>query len=276
MERISPTPTDTAIPSPPRPCAKTDIDQPVAQPVDQIIDQVIDQILEKKILVCTPRAPVTWASGYTMPVYIDNRVLLRTHHTRSAALQLMLHRYTHINNSNTISLIAATATAGIPLGTLIAHTLKLDFVYVRPSPKSHGLGYRIEGLSPQEHKNPKPLAGQHALIIEDLISTGTSFASVGTEVRNAGATVSHCLAFFSYGFDDMALDQPRTTPPPPQHTTVRHAHNDISVSACITFRDVYKRGVACGYFSEEEQDELTRWMRAPFVWKPRKKQSSHT
>src|SRR5699024_5652189 len=61
--------------------------------------------------------------------------------------------------------IAGTATAGIPHASWLSDRLQVPMVYVRSKPKGHGKGNQIEGAFQ---------SGQNVLVIEDLISTGTS------------------------------------------------------------------------------------------------------
>ena len=64
-----------------------------------------------------------------------------------------------------VDAIAGVATGAIPQGALVADALNLPFVYVRSTPKDHGLENLIEGeLRP----------GMKVVVVEDLISTGGS------------------------------------------------------------------------------------------------------
>ena len=62
--------------------------------------------------------------------------------------------------------------------------------YVRGSAKDHGRNNRIEG---------RVEAGQKAVVIEDLISTGGSVVEVVEALREAGAEVLGIASIFSYG-----------------------------------------------------------------------------
>jgi orotate phosphoribosyltransferase len=73
--------------------------------------------------------------------------------------------------------------------------LKLPFVYVRNKAKEHGRQNQIEG-----HIS----AGDRALVVEDLISTGGSSLKVVESLRSAGVEVVGLLAIFSYNFDKAA------------------------------------------------------------------------
>ena len=88
--------------------------------------------------------------------------------------------------------IAGTATAAIPWGTLVADRLDLPFVYVRPKAKAHGTGKQVEGdLRPH----------QHVVVIEDLLSTGGSAAQSVKALREEGKVeASDIVAIFTYEF----------------------------------------------------------------------------
>jgi orotate phosphoribosyltransferase len=88
-------------------------------------------------------------------------------------------------------LLAGVATAGVPWGAMASDQLKLPFVYVRPSPKGHGLGNQIEGFYEK---------GQKVVVIEDLISTGKSSLQVIELLRQEGLDVQGMVAIFTYNF----------------------------------------------------------------------------
>ena len=73
---------------------------------------------------------------------------------------------------------------------LVAQRLELPMCYVRGSAKDHGRNNRIEG---------RVEAGQKAVVIEDLISTGGSVVEVVEALREAGAEVLGIASIFSYG-----------------------------------------------------------------------------
>ncbi len=88
-----------------------------------------------------------------------------------------------------VELVAGVATGAIAHGMLVADRLNLPFVYVRSSPKSHGLANRIEGEYRREQK---------VVVIEDLISTGQSSIAAVEALKEAGCNVLGLLAIFSY------------------------------------------------------------------------------
>lgn len=74
---------------------------------------------------------------------------------------------------------------------MVAEELGLPFIYVRSSPKDHGLENLIEG-------DLKP--GMKVVVIEDLISTGGSSLKAVEAIRADGSDVIGMLAIFTYGF----------------------------------------------------------------------------
>ena len=140
-------------------------------------------------------SPFLWASGYRMPIYNDNRLLLGNAKHR----QLITEGFKGVITSKEIGVdvIAGTATAGIPPATSLANLLETPLIYVRTHPKEHGMKNQIEGILRQN---------QNVIVVEDLISTGGSALNAVTAIREAGGKVDHCLSIFSYGFSK-AIEQ---------------------------------------------------------------------
>ncbi len=152
--------------------------------------KIADCLLQVKAIKIQPANPFTWASGWRSPIYCDNRVTLSHPEVRSiiksSLVALIREKYSSAN------LVAGVATAGIAQGALVAETLNLPFVYVRPEPKKHGMGRQVEG---------EVKAGQRAVVIEDLISTGKSSLNALPPLRQEGCEIVGAAATFSYGFE---------------------------------------------------------------------------
>lgn len=154
-----------------------------------ISQEVAQHLLRIKAIQLRPDQPFTWASGWKSPIYCDNRISLSDPEAR-----------TYIKNSlsavikgyfKDVDVIAGVATAGIAQGALVADFLDLPFCYVRPEPKKHGMGNQIEGFVK---------AGQKAVLIEDLISTGGSSLKAAEALQHVGVEVLGMAAIFTYGF----------------------------------------------------------------------------
>ena len=147
-----------------------------------------EKLLKVKAIKLQPSNPFTWASGWKSPFYCDNRKTLSYPSLRNFVKieisRLILEKFGQVDA------IAGVATGAIAQGALVAEELNLPFVYVRSSPKDHGLENLIEGeLRP----------GMKVVVIEDLISTGGSCIEVVDALREAGADVLGIVSIFTYG-----------------------------------------------------------------------------
>ncbi|MCF8720948.1 orotate phosphoribosyltransferase [Nitrospina gracilis] len=187
-----------------------------------------------------PEEPFTWASGYRMPVYNDNRLFLGEHKHRFLIAESMQEviESRHIP----VDCIAGTATAGIPHATTLANMMELPLVYVRSTSKGHGLQNQVEGvLEP----------GQEVVLIEDLVSTGGSALKAVEALRAAGARVAHCLCIFSYGFES---------------ATTAFKSMDCQLHTLLTFPNLVAFAEETGRINEAQKTLLDAWYEAPFEW----------
>ena len=147
----------------------------------------LDKLLAEKLLNISaiklqPENPFVWASGWNSPIYTDNRKTLSYPDIRSF-IKIEISRLI-LENFGDAEVIAGVATGAIAQGALVADLLGLPYVYVRSSPKDHGLENLIEG-------NIKD--GQKVVVIEDLVSTGGSSLKAVDAIRNAGGEVDGIL-----------------------------------------------------------------------------------
>ncbi|MBN2781289.1 MAG: orotate phosphoribosyltransferase [Candidatus Marinimicrobia bacterium] len=209
-----------------------------------IAEQIAKAALDIKAVKLQPDDPFTWASGYKMPIYNDNRLFLFYPEYR----RLICEGFAVLIRKNAIpcDIIAGTPTAGIPHGMLLADTLGKPFIYPRKQQKDHGMLNKIEGVP-----HPDMLKGKHVVMIEDLISTGGSSVEALETVRAAGAQVDTCLSIFSYGFQK-----------------AQDAFDRIAASyrSLIVLDDLIGVVEAAGYFSSEQLDLLREWKQSPFTW----------
>ena len=148
-----------------------------------------EKLLKINALKLQPANPFVWASGWNSPIYTDNRRTLSYPDVRSF-IKIELTRMI-MENFPEAEAIAGVATGAIAQGALVADMLNLPYVYVRSSPKDHGLENLIEGDLRQ---------GQKVVVVEDLVSTGKSSLKAVEAVRNAGSEVVGMVALFTYGF----------------------------------------------------------------------------
>jgi len=146
-----------------------------------------DLLLKIKAVKLSPQDLFTWASGIKSPVYCDNRITLSYPEIRTFIRQHFVRAIE--DQFPGPELIAGVATGGIAQGVLVAQELGLPFAYVRSSKKDHGLTNLIEG-------EVRP--GQNVVVVEDLISTGSSSLAVGEALKNAGCRIAGMVAIFTY------------------------------------------------------------------------------
>ena len=135
----------------------------------------------------SPNDPFTWASGIQSPIYCDNRLTMADPIGRKEIAQGLANMIREHYPETTV--IAGTATAGIPHAAWVADILQLPMVYVRSSAKGHGRSRQIEGRISKDDQ---------AVIIEDLISTGGSSLNAAAALRSEGVQVTGIASIFTY------------------------------------------------------------------------------
>lgn len=207
--------------------------------------QFIQQSVARHLLVVQavrlqPNQPFTWSSGWKSPIYCDNRVTLAYPEVRSfiknALADAIRQRFP------SVEVIAGVATAGIPQGALVADVLGLPYCYVRPEPKTHGMGKQIEG-----HLK----AQQRVVVIEDLISTGGSSLKVVNSLRAAGAEVLGMAAIFTYGFPVAAQN---------------FEQKNVPLICLSNYDALLVEAQALDYISADAMDSLAAWRQNPSTW----------
>ena len=132
--------------------------------MDNIKYQVARELLRIGAVKVQPDAPFTWASGWHSPFYCDNRKALSFPEVRTLVRDSLCNVITR--DFPEFDVIAGVATGAIAQGALVADRMGKPFVYVRSSPKDHGL---------------------------------SSLKAVDA-IRNAGCEVVGMVASFTYGF----------------------------------------------------------------------------
>ncbi len=149
---------------------------------------IAHDLLSIRAVFLRPEQPFTWASGIKSPIYCDNRLTLTAPEVRThveEGLKTLIEE-----NFPDAEVLMGTSTAGIAHAAITGHLMGLPMGYVRSGAKDHGRGNQIEG---------RLEAGQKAVVVEDLISTGGSVIEVVDALREAGAEVLGIVSIFTYG-----------------------------------------------------------------------------
>ena len=206
-----------------------------------------DRLLAEKLLQISaiklqPNNPFTWASGWNSPIYTDNRKTLSYPDIRSL-IKVEICRMI-LENFSDADAIAGVATGAIAMGALVADVLGLPYVYVRSSPKDHGLENLIEG-------NLKP--GQKVVVIEDLISTGGSSLKAVEAIRKAGCEVVGMAAIFTYEFP-LAIESFRNA--------------NVKLLTVSNYSAMLEVAVETNYIEPSDLEALKEWRKDPANWIP--------
>ena len=147
-------------------------------------------LLQKNAVKVSIDPSFTWTSGMKSPVYCDNRLMLSHPNERSLIIDETVNLIRGFDKQP--DFIAGTATAGIGWAALVADRMQLPMVYIRHKSKDYGAGKNIEGAY---------VEGSHAVVVEDLFSTGGSAVRSVNTLRDEGkCTVTDVTAIFTYGF----------------------------------------------------------------------------
>ena len=198
-------------------------------------------LLQINAIKLNPENPFTWASGWQSPIYCDNRIILSYPQIRNFVREKLAKQVEKIYGKPDV--IAGVATGAIGIGILVAETLGLPFVYVRPEAKSHGRKNQIEGQLKE---------GQTVVVIEDLISTGKSSLNAVHALKDSGARVKGMLAIFTYGFD---------------LATSNFEAQEVELHTLSNYDTLLIQAVDTHYIDQTQLKTLQDWRTNPAEWK---------
>jgi orotate phosphoribosyltransferase len=204
-------------------------------------EKTAELLLQINAIKLNPENPFTWASGWKSPIYCDNRLILSFP---------IIRNYIRDEFAKNIEkqfgkpdVIAGVATGAIGIGILVAESLGLPFVYVRPEPKKHGRQNQVEGFLQK---------GQNVVVVEDLISTGNSSLMAVEALRNEGANIKGMAAIFTYGFSVA-------------EENFKNANIDLFTLS--NYENLLGLAVEKQYITEDQQTALQDWSASPSTWR---------
>jgi len=205
--------------------------------------QVAQSLLEIRAVSFNPQTPIRFQSGILSPVYVDNRRLI-AHPTQ---WQIVIEGFRALITQETLpfTVIAGIAVGGVPHSSVLAYTLHVPSVFIRKEAKGHGAKKQIEGGE---------VAHQHALLIEDLVTTGESSLRGVEILRKDGATVTDVLTIVSYGFPD---------------TLKTFAKNNVRLHTLTDFPTVVQVALNRGILGSSESAVINDWVSDPYHWAER-------
>jgi orotate phosphoribosyltransferase len=209
--------------------------------MDTLEKLTAEKLLSVRAVKLQPSNPFTWASGWKSPIYCDNRKLISYPRIRTF-IKTELARLI-LENFQEVDAVAGVATGALAPGALVADALGLPFVYIRSTPKDHGLENLIEG-------EMKP--GRKVVVVEDLISTGKSSLKAVEAVRRDGSEVIGMVANFTYDFPT---------------ATENFKKAEVKLITLTNYDAILKEALRIEYIAESDLDTLQEWRKAPADWK---------
>lgn len=206
----------------------------------EFAEELARELLKINAILLRPNEPFTWASGWNSPIYCDNRKTLVYPKLRTRIAEEFAK---HIQKTAPqVEVISGTATAGIPHAAWLAERLELPMAYVRARAKSHGTGNQIEGGVKK---------GQSTIVVEDLLSTGTSVNTVVEALEFVGANVLQVVSIFTYSFDIADRTFQR---------------RDLPVYSLTDYPTMIKVALEENFIEEKDVALLERWRAEPDTW----------
>lgn len=197
-------------------------------------------LLSIKAIKLQPNKPFTWASGWSSPIYCDNRVTLSyvpiRNFIRENLTKIILEKH------GKPDVIAGVATGAIAIGVLVAQDLGVPFIYIRPEAKKHGRQNQIEGFLD---------SGQNVVVVEDLISTGNSSLNAVKALKETDANIKGMVAIFNYGFA-IADDNFKKA--------------EVELTTLSNYDNLLEQALDTNYISEDEMEALKGWRKNPSEW----------
>ena len=150
-------------------------------------EQLAKAFYETQSFKWSPQEGFRLASGLTSPFYVDCRSLMAHPSSRRLVAQLAYE---------ILRPLEVDCLGGLEIGAISIATTISDFAFaaqpsrswrtfvVRKQVKDHGLGKLIEGAV---H------AGDQAVIVDDVLTSGGSLLKAVAVARSAGLTVTHAL-----------------------------------------------------------------------------------
>lgn len=145
-------------------------------------------LLDTKSIQINTQNPFTYVSGKIGPTYCDMRRLISFPTQRST---IMAHAQKVVSSLG-VNYLAGGETAGIPYAAFLAERLNLPMIYIRKKPKGHGKMAQIEGYIDENN------AQNNILLIEDLITVGSSQKVFVDALRDANIKIDKSFTIFSY------------------------------------------------------------------------------
>jgi orotate phosphoribosyltransferase len=145
-----------------------------------------------------------------------------------------------------MEIVAGVEAAGIPHSAALGFAMQRPSIFVRKEAKGHGTKKRVEGGD---------VLGRRVVLVEDLVTTGSSSMAAMEALRDEGAIVTDCLAIISYNFPE---------------AVELFAQKGIRLHAVTTFEAVLQVALERGMIDATGAEIVQDWLRDPRGWAARR------
>lgn len=203
-------------------------------------DKIAEILLKVNAVMLRTKHPFRWASGILSPIYTDNRILMSYPKER----EFIVNSIINLIRKNKIRFdgFAATATAGIPWASWLSQKLKKPMIYVRSEAKGHGKENLVEG---------KIEEGKTYIVVEDLVSTGSSSLNTINAVRGKKGIVWYCIAIFTYELEKAQNN---------------FQNANVKLLTLTDFTSLVKIALKKKCISKEQLNHIMDWKKHPEGW----------
>lgn len=141
------------------------------------------------------------SSGKISPYYIDLRIVPSFPDAFKTITDFYVEFIKDEVGAKSFERVAGIPVAGIPFTSLIAHSLKKPFLYIRKGVRLHGRQRRIEGII---------APGDRVLLVDDLATTGLSLRKAAQAIVAEGGIVTDAVVLLDRqegGKENLAKDR---------------------------------------------------------------------
>jgi len=123
----------------------------------------------------------TLASGKNSSYYVDLRLIPSYPHQFRKMIKNLQNLIVEKTGLDDFDCLASVPTGGLVVTSALAIEIVKPLIYVRSKPKEHGTTKSIEG---------KISAGMKVVMVDDVVTTGTSVLNGITQLKEAGLLIS--------------------------------------------------------------------------------------